>query len=58
MGFNNGYDSGYDDAKREFAEERAALERRIAELEASEGSSGGDNADRTAQADGDLLGRR
>lgn len=41
MGFNNGYDSGYCDAKTEFAAEKAALEKRIAELEAGSGDGGG-----------------
>lgn len=46
MGFNNGYNSGYDDAKAEFAAEKARLEEsitglqeRVAELEAGGGES-------------------
>lgn len=39
MGFNNGYESGYEDAKAESAQKIKALEARIAELEASGGSS-------------------
>ena len=41
MGFNNGYESGYDDAKAESAQKIKALEARIAELEASGGQSSG-----------------
>lgn len=39
MGFNNGYESGYDDAKAESAQKIKALEARITELEASGGAS-------------------
>lgn len=39
MGFNNGYESGYDDAKAESTQKIKALEARIAELEAGGGSS-------------------
>ena len=38
MGFNNGYESGYDDAKAESAQKIKALEARIAELETESGS--------------------
>ncbi len=41
MGFNNGYESGYEDAKAEFASVKAGLEKRIAELESGSGSGGG-----------------